>query len=86
MRERGETASEGEIAAAILDLLASRREGATICPSEAARHIAGDWRPLMPEVRRVAAKMAAAGRLRILQGGAEVDPHTATGPVRLALP
>ena len=47
---------------AILALLARRRPGTTICPSEAARALAGDddaaWRPLMPAVREAAAALA----------------------------
>ncbi|MEM0987997.1 MAG: DUF3253 domain-containing protein [Pseudomonadota bacterium] len=45
-----------------------------------------DWRRLMPEVRSVAYAMAAGGRLRVLQKGMKVDPSTARGPIRLALP
>ncbi len=39
--------------AAILDLLAQRDPGKTICPSDAARALGGDesFRPLMPLVR-----------------------------------
>ncbi|MBM2576012.1 DUF3253 domain-containing protein [Jannaschia sp. Os4] len=52
---------------------------ATFCPSEAARRVADDWRPLMPLVREVARDMD----LRATQGGTEVDPVTARGPIRL---
>ena len=79
--------ADDRLATAILELLARRRPGATICPSEVARGEApDDWRPLMPEVRAAAAKLAAAGRLEITQGGAIVDPATARGPLRLRLP
>ena len=40
-----------EIERTILDLLARRDAGQTICPSEAARALAADWRPLMEPVR-----------------------------------
>ncbi|MEM6622839.1 MAG: DUF3253 domain-containing protein [Pseudomonadota bacterium] len=70
----------------IIDLLVRRGPGKTICPSEVARAMATEWRPLMPEVRDVAYAMAAVGRLRVLQKGMEVDPSTARGPIRLALP
>jgi hypothetical protein len=45
-----------QAAAAILDLLARRDEGKTICPSDAARVLGGDagFRPLMPLVRDAA--------------------------------
>lgn len=74
------------IAATLAGLAAARGPGRSFCPSEAARRLAADWRPLMPQVRRVAGEMQAAGRLRALQRGAPVDPCTASGPIRLALP
>ena len=77
--------SEAEIAAALLDLGHRRGRGASFCPSEAARALAADWRPLMPEVRRTAASLATAGRLRVTQKGRAVDPATARGPIRLRL-
>lgn len=75
------------IAATILALLAQRAEGATICPSEAARAIApSGWRPLMPRVRDVAATMAAAGEVELRQRGAAVSPfEPVRGPLRIAL-
>ena len=71
---------------AILALAAERGPGKTFCPSEAARRMAEDWRPLMPEIRRVADALAAEGRLRITQGGETVEAETAEGPIRLGLP
>jgi len=78
--------SEGVIEQSILDLLRRRKPGATICPSEVARALAGEWRPLMQPVRDVAAAMVADGRLRVTQKGAIVDPAAARGPIRLRLP
>ncbi len=78
--------SPDEIERAILGLLAERRDGATICPSEAARALADDWRPLMQPVRDTAAAMADAGRLEVTQSGRAVDPREARGPIRLRLP
>ena len=75
-----------DIEAAILDLLAQRAPGKSICPSEAARLLSDDWRPLMPEVRATAAHMSAEGRLRITQGGIDADLSTLRGPIRLSLP
>ncbi|MEL6623044.1 MAG: DUF3253 domain-containing protein, partial [Pseudomonadota bacterium] len=49
-------ATRNEIEAAILALCEKRGPTKTICPSEAARRIAGDdgpWRDLMDDVRRV---------------------------------
>jgi hypothetical protein len=73
--------------AAILQLLADRAPGATICPSEAARALGGDdgFRPLMPVVREAAAQLAAAGEIEVTQGGRAVDPASARGPIRLRL-
>lgn len=73
---------------AILDLLARRGPGRTICPSEAARAVRpdGDWRALMPTVRAEAARLAAQGRLVATRKGTPVDPATARGAIRLGLP
>ncbi len=83
-------ATDERIAAAIFALLDARAaSGGTICPSEAARSLAGDeaaWRALMPEVRRVAAVLAQAGALRVTQQGEEVDALGARGPIRLGRP
>ena len=70
----------------ILELLARRAPGRTICPSEAARALATDWRPLMPVVREHAYRMADEGRLEITQSGEVVDGRTARGAIRLRLP
>jgi hypothetical protein len=71
---------------AILELLSRRAPDATICPSEAARVVApDDWRPLMDPARDAAARLAAKGRLEVLQGGRKVDPEGARGPIRLRL-
>ena len=67
--------------AATLAALAEERARKTFCPSEAARRLAADWRPLMDDVRRVAAGMEG---LRATQGGVAVDPVAATGPIRLS--
>jgi hypothetical protein len=69
-------------------LLDARREGATICPSDAARALRpeGDWRALMDDVRRVAAAETDAGRLEIRQKGQRVDLGSVRGPIRLARP
>ncbi|MEL6893514.1 MAG: DUF2256 and DUF3253 domain-containing protein [Actinomycetota bacterium] len=81
--------------AAILDLLARRAAGATICPSEAAKAVgagpgsasdaASDeaWRALMEPARRAARRLVDAGEVEITQRGHVVDPSTATGPIRI---
>ena len=68
---------------AIRDLLDSR--GSTICPSEAARAVAGDsdWHELMEPARRAARRLVATGEVEITQSGRVVDPSTARGPIRI---
>jgi hypothetical protein len=73
----------------ILTLLAGRGAGKTICPSEAARRVAGDapeaWQPLIEPAREAARRLVAAGRIVITQRGQVVDPSRARGPIRLKL-
>lgn len=78
--------SDDRIRTTIDELLDARRDGATICPSDAARALRpdGDWRALMDDVRRVAADETDAGRLEVRQRGERVDPREARGPIRLA--
>ena len=76
----------GAVEDTILALLARRDEGKTICPSEAARALAADWRALMPEVREKAYAMADRGELEVTQKGEVVDGRAARGPIRLRLP
>ena len=83
------TSGDERIVATIFELLDQRAAGATICPSDAARSLASDeaaWRALMPEVRRIAAALAAAGRLRVTAHGEDVDALQARGPIRLGRP
>ena len=69
---------------AILTLLARRDPGVTICPSDAARAVAGDgFRPLMDETRAAAAELVAERRIEVTQRGEVVDLASARGPIRL---
>ena len=70
---------------ALLDLLARRARGATVCPSEAARVVGGeqDWRPLMEPARAAARRLVARGEVEITQGGKVIDGSTAKGPIRV---
>ena len=68
---------------ALLTRAASARPGASFCPSEVARAIAQDWRPLMDPVRQAAAALVQEGLLLATQRGVPVDPITARGPIRL---
>lgn len=74
---------------AIGELLSARAASSSICPSEVARALESeerDWRALMPEVRRVAAKLASEGKLLVTRGEAIVDAESEGGPVRLRQP
>ena len=76
-----------QLEATILDLLASRGRGKTICPSEAARVLASDddWRSLMEPSRMAARRLVNQGEVVITQKGHVVDPSTAKGPIRIRL-
>ena len=81
---------DAAIAEAMLDLVAARGAQKTVCPSEVARALGGPhpdgWGPLMQPVRRVAVRLAHAGRIAILRKGKPVDPDDFRGIYRLALP
>jgi hypothetical protein len=79
-RDRRRAPSDAEIAAALMRLARTRGPERSFCPSEAARALSEDWRPLMPEIRRVAAGLP----LMATQRGAPCDPVTARGPIRLS--
>ena len=71
------------IDAEILALTEARGPDKSICPSEVARALAEDWRALMGDVRRGAARLAEAGRIDILRKGKPIDPATMRGVIRL---
>ena len=83
-------ASDTDIAAVILALVAQRGAGKSICPSEAARAVGkaidAPWRDLMPDVRQVASGLQSQGLIRVTQKGETVDLSLAHGPVRLSHP
>jgi hypothetical protein len=90
-RTSGQVPSAERLRAAITTLLVEREPGKSICPSEAARSLAGsdekNWRLLMKPIRQVAVEMARAGQIRILRKGKSVaDPDSFRGVYRLALP
>ncbi|MFM9928008.1 DUF3253 domain-containing protein [Variovorax sp. H27-G14] len=81
--------SDETIEKTIFALLARRDASASICPFEVARALATDdagWRALMGDVRRVAARLAEEGLVRVTRGADEVDAMSAGGPVRLRRP
>lgn len=76
--------TDDELEQAILHLLQARSRDASICPSEAARHVAAeDWRALMEPARMAARRLVARGLVEITQGGRVVDPSRAKGPIRI---
>src|SRR5437763_2662405 len=91
---------DAALEAAILQLLAERNADGgrtkTICPSEAAKLVAGDprdkshaarrdWEALMEPARAAARRLATQGRIVITQHNCPVDPATAKGSLRLRL-
>ncbi|MGU3662842.1 DUF3253 domain-containing protein [Methylobacterium sp. A49B] len=81
---------DAAIEAAMLGLVAERGADKTVCPSEVARALGGPhpdgWGPLMQPVRRVAVRLAHAGRIAILRKGKRVDPDDFRGIYRLGWP
>lgn len=67
---------------AILTILGERGPGKTICPSEAARRLGADWRPLMEDVRAAGLELAALGLIEVTQKGSVVNPEDARGAIR----
>jgi Protein of unknown function (DUF3253) len=64
--------------------LEKRKQGGTICPSDAARRVAPkSWRTLMPATREVAQRLVKSGDVEITQGGRVVDMAAARGPIRI---
>ena len=81
--ERGQRADLEQV---ILRLLRQRKEGASICPSDAARAARPQgWRALMDDVRAAAARLADRGEVDVTQRGQRVDAETARGPIRIRL-
>jgi hypothetical protein len=75
---------QARLRAVILDLLECRGTGKTICPSDAARAVAGDdFRRLMEAARAAAAELVADGEIEVTQHGEVVDMALARGPIRL---
>lgn len=74
--------SDEGIAAVLTELALRRGRGKTFCPAEAAKALSPEWRGLMGEVRRVAARHP---DVVATQKGMPVDPVTARGPIRLGL-
>ncbi len=84
-RARRSNRTDRQLEAAIVALLDTRSGTASICPSEAARRVAGDadWRALLEPCRRAARRLAHRGQVVITQGDRVVDPGRFRGPIRI---
>lgn len=72
--------------AAILALATARGAASSTCPSDAARAVADDWRPLLPRARDLARELARTGQVRLTQQGRPLDPDGEwRGPIRISL-
>ncbi|WP_410626490.1 DUF3253 domain-containing protein [Amycolatopsis sp. cmx-8-4] len=77
-------APDEQLRAAMLGLAIGRGAGSSTCPSDAARAVADDWRPLLPRARELARELARAGEVRLTQGGRSLDPDGEwRGPIRI---
>ena len=72
-----------QIEAEILVQTLARGADKSICPSEVARSLAEEWRPLMTPVRQAAARLAEAGQIEILRKGKAIEPAEMHGVIRL---
>ena len=88
-----ESDSPPSLEGAIFALCNAAASGRTIGPEEAARAYASargeddlGWRAHLTEVRRVAVRLAEAGRIVIYRKGKPVDPREFRGVYRLGLP
>lgn len=77
--------TDDDLRRAILAQVGLLRPGTTCCPSQIARDLATDWRPLMAPLRQAALSLAAEGRLRVTQKGRPAGPDP-RGPIRLSSP
>lgn len=81
--------NQDELAATVIELATERGVGKTICPSEAARALAGNnpenWSRLMPHIRHAAIRLMKEGRITILRKGRPVDPDDFKGIYRIAI-
>lgn len=78
--------TDAQMRSAILELLRQRGTGKSICPSDAARAVAGEqFRPLMDQARAVAAQLTDEGVLEVTRRGEVVHPRETRGAIRLRL-
>jgi len=87
-KRSGEDTSVARIRATLQRLASLRGTVASFCPSEVARALTCNWRPLMPRIRSVASDMIAEGALEATQRGVVVEGSilAVKGPIRLRAP
>ncbi|MFJ9783091.1 DUF3253 domain-containing protein [Amycolatopsis sp. NPDC101161] len=79
------TSPRDRLRAAILALAMARGAKSSTCPSDAARAVADDWRPLLDEARQLARELAESGEVRLTQRGRPLDPGGDwSGPIRIS--
>ena len=64
----------------------ARGDESSICPSDVARALTQDWRPLLNPVREAAIALLRAGRIEVLRKGKAVGPEDVRGVIRLRRP
>jgi Protein of unknown function (DUF3253) len=81
--------SETQLETILLSLISERGLDKTICPSEAAIVVAGKegqaWGALMPQIRKIAVRLANEGRIVVTRKGKPVDPNDFKGVYRLGM-
>jgi hypothetical protein len=79
------TSPRDRLRAAIVALASARGPASSTCPSDAARAVADDWRPLLDEARELARELAESGEVRLTQRGRRLDPGGGwSGPIRIS--
>lgn len=85
-----DTSHDDALVDVILTLSRERGTEKTICPSEAARALAGAdpdiWGAMMTRVRRVAVTLAHEGRVVLYRKGKAIAPDALRGVYRIGLP
>ncbi len=74
---------DAALEAELLRLTAERGPDRSICPSDVVRAMTPEWQPLLGRVRRIAVRLAEAGRIDILRKGKPVTGEAVRGVIRL---
>ena len=74
---------DATLEAELLRLIAERGPEKSICPSDVVRGLTPEWQPLLARVRRIAVRLAEAGRVDILRKGKPVTGEAVRGVIRL---